>query len=287
MRELTILNPTAGKGKIKVDGAYVTKEAGDCRRFVREACLEDPDTHFTVYGGDGTLNEAVSGIMDAGAGERATVTSVPVGSGNDAVKTLAIHCEGGEARIDLIKVGGGYGVNMLNIGFDCNVVASAQRYKNLPAVSGNLSYIMGVAREFFRPFGEPFRVEAECADGEVFTFDEPALLCAVCNGQWCGGSFHNSPLSDMTDGVLEMILVRKMSRGNFVKLIGGYKKGTLIDRETGELDPKYEGKVIYKKIRRMSISGCRTICSDGEIFSASSAEISVIPGAIRYVSPEK
>lgn len=287
MRELTILNPTAGKGKIKIEGAYVTKEGGDCRRFVREACLEDPDTHFTVYGGDGTLNEAVSGIMDAGAGDRASVTSLPTGSGNDAVKTLDTHSAGKEVMIDLIKIGSGYGINMLNIGFDCNVVASAQRYKKAPLVSGNLSYLMGVAREFFRPFGEPFRVEAECADGEVFSFDEPALLCAVCNGQWCGGSFHNSPLSDMTDGVLEMILVRKMGRGSFINMIGGYKKGTLIDRETGELDPKYEGKIIYKKIRKMSISGCKTICSDGEIFSATSAEISVIPGTIRYVSPEK
>lgn len=286
MREMTVINPAAGKGKIKIEGAYVTKEPGDCRRFVREACLDDPDVRFTVYGGDGTLNEAVSGILDAGAGEKAVLTSVPAGSGNDTVKTSDGYGPG-EVRLDVIKVGDGYGINMLNIGFDCNVVASAQRYKKIPLVSGNLSYIMGVAREFFRPFGEPFRVEAECADGEVFTFDEPALLCAVCNGQWCGGSFHNSPLSDMTDGVLEMILVRKMSRGSFIKLIGGYKKGTLIDRETGELDPKYEGKVIYKKIRRMSISGCRTICSDGEIFSASSAEISVIPGAIRYVSAEK
>lgn len=69
MRKITVYNPAAGDGTAGegIEG-YCTKAPGDCRRFVREACEEDPETHFVVCGGDGTLNEAVCCIMDANAG---------------------------------------------------------------------------------------------------------------------------------------------------------------------------------------------------------------------------
>ena len=284
MREITILNPTAGKGRAKGAGCYVTESAGDGRRFVREECQKDPNVHFTVVGGDGTLNEAVSGIMDAKAGAVASVTAIPHGSGNDTVKTTDQNAPGTELAVDLITVGDGiYSINMVNIGFDCNVVERAGRYKKVRGVSGNFSYILGVGREFFSKFGERFRISAELEDGSTFEFDEDALLCAVANGQWCGGSFHNSPMSDMTDGVVEMILVRKMSRLNFIKMIGLYKKGTLICEKHGGVDPRYRDFVIFRRIKKMTISGCRQICTDGEVFPCTGAEIGVAPGAIKYI----
>ncbi len=132
MRTITILNPSAGKGSDAGKNCYVTKEAGDCRRFVREECLKDPNVHFNVIGGDGTLNEAVSGIMDAGAGAAASVTAIPAGSGNDTVKTTDTYGPGTELSVDLLTFDGDkYGINMLNIGFDCSVVMRAQRYKRI------------------------------------------------------------------------------------------------------------------------------------------------------------
>ena len=71
----------------------------------------------------------------------------------------ALYGEGETVPVDLIGIDGiGYSINMINIGFDCHVVDNAQRYKNIRGVSGNLSYILGVIRQFFRPFGEDFRV---------------------------------------------------------------------------------------------------------------------------------
>ena len=284
MREITIINPTAGKGGTDSENCYVTKDAGDCRRFVAEECKKDPCVHFNVVGGDGTLNEAVSGIMDAGAGKTASVTAIPHGSGNDTVKTTDTYEPGAELAVDLITAGDGiYSINMINIGFDCNVVERAGRYKKIKGVSGNFSYILGVIREFFSKFGVRFTVKAELEDGSSFEFDEDALLCAIANGQWCGGSFHNSPMSDMTDGTVEMILVRKMSRLNFIKMIGHYKKGTLISAEHGGVMPKYRDFVIFKRIKKMTISGCRQICTDGEVFPCKNAEIGIAPGAIKYI----
>lgn len=171
---------------------------------------------------------------------------------------------------------------MLNIGFDCNVVSSAGEFKKKWKIAGKLSYILGVIREFFKPFGEHFKISAVCEDGSRFEHIGPTLLCAVCNGQWCGGSFHNSPYSDMSDDLLEMILVKKTSRLNFVKLIGKYKNGTLIDPDTGCAPKGYEDIIIFRRIKEMTISGIARICADGEVVKATSASISVLPGAIRY-----
>lgn len=283
MRKLTIYNPAAGNGNAGegIEG-YRTKAPGDCRRYVREACEAEPNTHFVVCGGDGTLNEAVCGIMDAGAGQSAAITVLPYGSGNDTVKSLPSLAEGIILPLDLIRINDGYAINMLNIGFDCNVVASAGKFKKKWKIAGKLSYILGVITEFFKPFGEHFKISALCEDGTTLEYNGPTLLCAICNGEWCGGSFHNSPYSDMSDGLLEMILVKKTSRLNFIRLIGRYKNGTLIDRATGCAPKGYEDLVIYRRIKEMTINGTARICSDGEVMEARSANISVLPEAIRY-----
>lgn len=288
MREISIYNPAAGKGKTKelTENGYCTKSQGDCKRFVKEECLKNPDTHFIVYGGDGTLNEAISGIMEAGTGNISKITVMPYGSGNDTIKTiktLASDKNTHELKLDVIKYNNKYCINMLNIGFDCNVVSSASKFKKKLKIAGKLSYLLGVAAEFFKPFGENFTIEATCENGEKFSYSGYCLLCAVCNGEWCGGSFHNSPPSDMTDGLMEMILVKKLSRLSFVKLIGKYKNGTLIDPETLQANsPKYADKVVYLRLKDMKISGMKKICSDGEVEDCQKAAISMLPGAIQY-----
>lgn len=284
MKTLSVLNPAAGKGTAALGRTgYITTGIGDCRRFVREECLASPCAHFDVYGGDGTLNEAISGIMDAGAGKTASVKMHPYGSGNDTVKTTDASLEKGKAvPLDLIRWNEGYAVNMLNIGFDCNVVAAAGNFKKRYGIAGKLSYILGVIKEFFKPFGEHFQIEAECADGEIFRYEGEAVLCAVCNGQWCGGGFHNSPLSDMQDGVLEMILVRKVSKMGFIRMIGKYKSGEMMDKERREVIDSYKKVVVYKRVRALTLTGCRQICADGEVQECRQIQLSVLPGAVLY-----
>ena len=286
MRNITVYNPAAGRGKrvSESEGAYFTTAPGDCRRFVAEECRKESDTHFTVCGGDGTLNEAVCGIMDAGAGHSALLTAVACGSGNDTVKTLPQE-KGTELLLDIMKYGDGYSINMLNAGFDCNVVASHGKIKKKLKIAGKLSYILGIMVEFFKPFGENFTITAITEDGSEFSYQGSCLLCCICNGQWCGGSFHNSPMSDMTDGVLELIVARKMKRLKFLKLIGKYKDGTLFDPVTRDISvPEYKKYVTYLRVRSVSVSGLKQFCADGEITQSSKLDVCVMPGALRYRS---
>ena len=297
MKTIHIYNPAAGSGiagsgiagnGIKdtlPENHYLTQSAGDCRRFVAETCRENPETHFIVHGGDGTLNEAVSGIVEAGAGKTAHLTVIPAGSGNDTVKSLNAM-EGDDFFIDLYDCNGRYGINMINIGFDCNVAASASGFKKKYGIAGSLSYILGVFAEFFKPFGWHFKISATLADGSLWETEDDCLLCCVCNGQWCGGGFHTSPPSDMTDGVLELMLVKKVSRLKFLTLIGKYKAGKLIDPETKDVIPSLAHLVTYKRITALKMEGAPQLCLDGEIVQENTAEIHILPHAMQYQKSE-
>lgn len=284
MRKLTVYNPAAGKGYNPENReCYFTTAPGDGRRFVREECLKNPNTHFTVCGGDGTLSEAVCGIMEAGAGQTASFTAFPCGSGNDTVKSFPTDRSGQTDLLDVLRVGERYGINMVNIGFDCNVVTSATKFKKLFRMSaGKLTYILGVLTEFFKPFGEDFKIDAILEDGTPFSFHGSTMFCAVCNGQWCGGSFHSSPYSDMSDGVLELIIVKKINRFQFLQLVGKYQNGTLIG-ENGRINPeKLSSIVSCHRIKSVRVSGMKQVCTDGEVEKMNEVEISVLPRAIRY-----
>lgn len=286
MKEITIYNPAAGKGSCSTlpENAYYTTCSGDCHRYIAEECKKNPSTHFTVYGGDGTLNEAVCGIMDSDCGKSAILTVVASGSGNDTVKTLPSE-KGILLGLDVMKHNDQYSINMLNMGFDCNVVAMHNKIKKKLKIAGKFSYLLGVIVEFFKPFGENFSIEATTVDGEKFYFSGPTLLCCVCNGQWCGGSFHNSPASDMTDGVLELMLVKKTGRLNFLKLVGKYKKGTLVNKDTCQVAvPKYQNLVTYLKVKSVSISGIKQYCADGEIIRGTNVDICVLHDALNYLT---
>lgn len=286
MKTFKIYNPSAGNGKnSKIDkDCYFTKYPGDCKRFISEEILKNESSHFIVYGGDGTINEAICALADSPAKDSACLTFIPAGSGNDTVKSIpnSLGTKEGIYPLDVIKFNESYSVNMINIGFDCNVVSSASKFKKRFKISGKISYILGVITEFFKPFGESFEINATLSNGDNFIYKGDCLLCAVCNGEWCGGSFHNSPLSRMNDGVIELLLVKKMSRLSFLKLVGKYKNGTLFDNSGKITLPKHKDKVEYLKIKEMTIKGLKRICSDGEVTPCTFAKITVLPDFLRY-----
>ena len=69
---------------------YFTKYPGDCKRFISEEILKNESSHFIVYGGDGTINEAICALADSPAKDSACLTFIPAGSGNDFAKSLKI-----------------------------------------------------------------------------------------------------------------------------------------------------------------------------------------------------
>ncbi len=280
---VTVKNPAAGRGEavrkcIDAESEYITKSVGDAEKYSFELCSENPDVHITVCGGDGTVNEVVNGIMRAGTGKTSSLSVVPAGTGNDFVRCFN---PGDSLECDVGKYGDRYFINMLNVGFDCNVVVETGKLKKLPLISGSMAYILGVVKCLFSKFGQKITVELTDCDGNVERYSEDMLLLAVANASYYGGGFCASPMSELQDGLLDVILVKKTTRLRFLTVVGKYKKGEHFDKETGKIRDKYTDILVYRKCRSITVDDTSKICVDGEIEERSHTDITVVPKALK------
>lgn len=284
-----VLNPFAGKGTAKKvkeslsgsDYVYMSNSPLDASEFIKKSCQENPDTCFTVYGGDGTIFKAVNALMESGCADRASLKVVPIGSGNDFVRTF----EGfkGETEIDIMSFNGRYAANVINMGFDCSVVKRTTNIKKNPLIPGKLAYTFGVAGEIFNKKPMNATVTITYADGSKEVLQDEFLLIACGNCQYYGGGFKAAPAAKYNDGLLDVAMVKNVSVPTFIGLVGDYKKGTFVDNETGEVAEKFKKYVIYKKCVGLKIVGCGSVCADGEVFDENEVEIGIIPKAINLI----
>lgn len=288
MNNIYILNPAAGQGaalKYKSndsnDIVHITQSVGDAENYVYECCLYNPQTRFIVYGGDGTINEVVNGIMNAGAGEFARISIIPVGTGNDFIRNLK---KGENRTVDVIRYNGRYAVNIINIGFDCDVVYETIHIKKLPFISGSMAYILGVAKVLFGSIGADLSVRFTDINNNEFHYDGVFLLAAIANGSYYGGGFHAAPLSSMQDGLLDIMIVNKISRLKFVSLVGDYKKGLHMNSNTNLPTEKYKDIINFYRCKSLEINNLNRVCVDGEVLNLSSLKIEVIKQAITFIN---
>lgn len=162
-RHVHIINPNAGSKKYYSAAVSAIEKSGEerlestsgehLRALVADLFRKDPFAHAIVYGGDGSVYEAVNGIMESGAAATASFSVFPAGSGND-FSTFANDKAGFKKaklnKIDLISVSHGgkrdYFANMMNIGFDCAVVKETYTLKKKPFLKGSAAYIAGVLK---------------------------------------------------------------------------------------------------------------------------------------------
>ena len=117
-------------------------------------------------------------------------------------------------------------------------------------------------------------------DGEVI--EKKMTLTAIGNGKFCGGGFMAAPRALLQDGLLDICAINKVSRLDFVRLVGSYQKGT-------HLENKHAMKFIkYKQVShfKMEFPEPIAVCNDGEIIGAKTIDFSVVPTAFNFVVPK-
>lgn len=279
-----LMNPAAGKGSLPDKNSlsgevYLTKCAGDATEYLKNRLVGGEDYTVYVYGGDGTLHEAAKGIMLADRTAKVTLVPVPTGSGNDFYRVTSTL--GNTVPCDIIKYNGTYAINEVNVGFDCEVAKSTNSLKAHRFIGGSFAYILGVIVEFARKRATHLKITVTSEDGTVETFEDDYLLCAVANGRYYGGGFMAAPLADVSDGLLDVVMVKNISRLRFISIIGVYKKGTHIAND-GKVPEKLSDILEFRRAVKVTFEGAHRFSADGEIHENGSGELTVecIPGAI-------
>ena len=301
MKHIFVHNPAAGRDacaaveelqeKLRAyDGQltyefYSTMCPGDAGRYVRSRCEAEPeeDLRFYACGGDGTANEVLHGVVGM---PNASMTCYPCGSGNDYVKyyggkerflDLDALLKGSEHRVDIMRIGDRYALNATHFGFDTAVARTMTAVRHKKLIGCRNAYTTGIVKALFTAMKNDCTVYV---DGEQIN-EGKILLCTVSNGKYVGGSFCCAPHSQNDDGLLEICLVKPISRFTFVKLISVYKKGEHLD------DPRFRNIVAYRRGRSVRISAPKgfAVSIDGEILEQSELTVEVCPQAIRFVVP--
>ncbi len=301
IKHVFILNPIAGKGAKQVGlrerieqeclahgvdfEIHQTSESGEATAFVRALCQRHPDTQFRFYacGGDGTLSETVNGAYGFA---NAAVGVVPVGTGNDFVRNfdgkqafldIGAQLDGDTQTFDLMQYNGQLCVNMINIGFDCEVVKLTAKLKQKKLLSADVGYIAGLVLTLIRKPGVKAYVSVDGGEPERRNM----LLTSVANGAWCGGGFHSSPLALLSDGVLDMLMIKNVTRIRFLSLVKAYKDGSFVG------NPGARRVIDYVKCQtvRYTFDGMQSICVDGEVIEAEELEISAAREALCLIVP--
>ena len=296
MKHLFIINPAAGSRDrtadytAKIEAAFagrneeyriaVSAGPGDITRIAREAAESGAEYRIYACGGDGTLNEVVQG---AAGFENVAVTVYSGGSGNDFAKVFSDPTaffdlnkllDAREATFDLIDCNGDQALNICCVGLDARIGNDVANYKRLPFLSGFAAYAASTVINVVKGIGEHYVVEI---NGEVID-GEQTFVC-ICNGRYYGGGFNPVPESDPADGLLDVLVVKKVSRLQVPLIIGKYKDGRY--KELPDIAKHYRTDKVKVICDRES-----AINLDGEIRFAKEVEFRISDKKLRFFYPK-
>ena len=296
MKHLFILNPVAGNGKKTAQARaeiiatmanhgeeweiYETTAPRDATQKVIAATQTTKPLRIYACGGDGTLSECVNGAVGL---PHVAVTAFPTGTGNDFIKSFGAQKErflnlnnllnGQEMALDVISLGGHYGINICSVGLDAKIGADVHKYSALPLLGGKTAYTISLLANVLGRIATKLSVSVLDK-----THTKPFTLICICNGQSYGGAFTPVPQAQPHDGILDILLVDEVPRWRILNLVGRYKAGKF--KELPHL---------ITHIQSNSITICAdhefAVNVDGEIFRKSEVTFTLVPGGVNFIAP--
>ena len=295
-----IVNLTAGAGKtakkwpqiMRLLGSIglrfdhdLTEAPGHAIELAKSAAKSGYELVVSV-GGDGTINEIVNGLYDAGSIGDVMLGIISTGTGSDYIRTIGVprhHEEACRLLINPRKLTVDLGVveyvssgqmvkrlfvNFAGLGFDAEVVkATTQRFKALGSVP---SYLFGLLNTslFYENRDVSLKLDGKAEDRKV---------CAVMmsNGKYGGGSMFVAPHADPMDGFLDVVIIGDLSKPDLLRSLPRVYRGTHLTHP----------KVTVKRAREIDIRSKRqmSLQADGELLGETPARFRVLPAALNVV----
>ena len=305
MQLRVILNPTAGSGSaarkqaaivraLTVGGAAPevahTEGPGDAGRLVRNARRDGVEC-VVLVGGDGTLNDAMQGFLEAdgSVAQGPALGLIPSGTGGDFRRTFGLSDNVEEAAervlrtsprpldLGLLSVTGHEGevvrrafINITSFGIGGltdRIVNSSPKW-----MGGKAAFLLGTLRAMLVYKNAPVRVKV---DGKV-VLEAPIFNVALANGRYFGGGMLIAPEADPADGLLDVVSLHDMTKLQSAALSQHIYKGSHIG-QTGVSVAR--GKVV--EAEALASSTEVLVDMDGETPGRLPLRAELSPGALR------
>lgn len=181
--------------------------------YLKEKIKKEKITDVVVCGGDGTVSQVAAALL----GVDINIGIIPAGSGNGLAftakiprvlfKALQIIFKGKSAYIDAFYINDHFSCMLCGIGFDAQVAHDFALDKK----RGLVTYVKQSMKNFFKASPYVFDISIQ---GK--TFSTEAFFISIANGNQFGNNFTIAPKASLSDGLLDIVMVKKMSK---VKLL--------------------------------------------------------------------
>ena len=303
-----VVNPVAGSGRMRrrwpdiervltrALGTLDVKETsgpGEACDLARQLSMDGAELVIAA-GGDGTVSEAVDGLLQARAamGNAADLAIVPVGTGCDFVRglglvadidRLAARIAAGDKRtidagcVNYVGDGGALAsrhfINIASLGVSGPTDRAVNRASSVGYFSGRLVFLFHTVREMLRYKFQNVRVTVD--GGEPI--EARIALVAIANAPYFGAGMKIAPDAAPDDGLFEVVIIRGVSKFSLLKDFRLVYSGRHKSMPSCTI---LRGKKIVVEPLGSSLADAALIDIDGESPGRIPATFEVIPAAI-------
>lgn len=297
MKHIFVINPHAGKRSVVEEVSSQIADVQALNKYDMEVVFtndvddvialmdrldQNEEYRFYACGGDGTLHEMVRHCIHK---ENFTLIPIPVGSGNDFVRTFGIPkteyykienmMNSKRFLIDTIKVGPHHCMNTASVGLDATIGDMTNKMKKRKIMKGSLGYTLSFIGSLATKISFPmnFKVDDHQMPDANYNF------VVAANGRYYGGGFKAAPEAVLDDGLLDVVTIDSVNRRTMVKLAPKYREGKHLS---------YTEFIKYQKAKVIQFESEEEMVLnlDGEIKRMKSPRIEVVPSSLYIVIPE-
>jgi len=295
MKLLIIYNPQAGAGRAKkllpkvtqylqhcsLDAEIqLTKHMGHAIELAANADLSQYDA-LIASGGDGTLFEVLNGYYQNRSTNKPPIGLIPNGTGNAFMRELKLLKTDWQKAIDIIALNQAkaidvgrfisqdktyYFLNIVGMGFVSEVAQAAIPLKWM----GNTAYTAATLQKLVGLKAQKMQLEV---DGQLL--ERNGVFAEVANSTYTGTSFLMAPKAKIDDGLLDLILLNKISRLKLLRLFTSIYDGSHINY------PEIE--YIQAKQIKISEQTPSKLIPDGEVLGQTPVEFECLAGDIQFL----
>ena len=257
----------------------ITEQSGHARRLVQTLDLAEY-RGICLVGGDGTVHEVVSGLLERGHPASLPLGLVPAGTGNDVAKQLGVGSPlqaaqrivaGRTSPFDVAKVVANgqtsYCVTLIGWVGVADVNCTAERMRLL----GPPRYAVAALWQVLFAKRRPARLMLDDR-----TIDDEFLLVVACNTVFSGSGMRLAPHAKVDDSKIDVVFIRRATRWQLLRVFAKVFAGAHVKIPCVE----------YHQVRSLSIlsDDGSPLDLDGEIRGTTPVLIQMIPGEIQMLS---